>query len=162
MTDAIVPSSQTSLVKYSDVLSHPDVSRLVNSASMHVYFQLAVKIVVTVIALSLFFIGFRHISEDIRNEQQKLLEDEHIETQKCKTQWDENRCDQPPIPPALVNFCKQQEDCMHYQPTAVPKSRIAARYIASLLNELVSELSVKTLGVLAVIFAVAIWIPKFN
>ena len=126
----------------------------------HIYFQLFMKIVMFLLALYLLFIVFNGISKDVEKEVERNLEQEKIDAENCRIEYFRNFCDKNDTVPALEAKCRDWEICMNAPVRGIGKSKIAVKYFAQLLNELINPLSPKTLILFIVIVWLFIFIPK--
>jgi len=139
--------------------SKRQVSRLVRDASMHVYFHLGVKCTVFALCCVLGVVGIASAMGDIRIEKDKLVAVQLTEIQKCADEFFSNKCEDNDRP-GLLDFCAERRECMEKDPDGVPTLKIVARYSATVINEFVNLLSPKTIGAVAIVAAVAMWIPR--
>lgn len=144
------------------VLESKDVKTLVDAATKHMYYQLIVKIILSIIELFLFFVVINSISSDISQEISKSFEIESIERAKCQKDYEDNFCYQDDLPLAMKGFCESWKVCSETAPSGVGKTKAAVRVIAQLINELVNPLSPKAIVVFAMIIIAWMMITKGN
>lgn len=67
------------------------------------------------------------------------------EIAQCSTTYVANRCSPETRIPLMEATCRQLEDCMNQDPSAVGRARVAAETFAQVANSFVEEISWKTL-----------------
>ena len=141
-------------------LDNHDVKNLVSAATKHMYFQLFVKILLTMIELFLFFVVIISVKSDIQNEILKNKEQGSIERAKCKKDYEDNFCYQNDLPLAMKGFCESWKVCSETAPSEIGKTKAAARVIAQLINELVNPLSPKAITMFVMIIIAWMMLSK--
>jgi hypothetical protein len=135
---------------------------MIRNASMHLYFHLAVKIIVSFLVMVIALRWFRNIAGDIEHMRQVYLDLEKAEVQKCREDYFENQCDHEKILPALEGFCKDRKNCMEKEIRGKPASMVAVEYFTKLLNEMIEPLSGKVLVVLAVGLGIVLYFRQLG
>ncbi|OHT09510.1 hypothetical protein TRFO_21556 [Tritrichomonas foetus] len=151
----LVPKQQenNNEVQIHNPFSNQDMKDVIKAASVHIYFQLFIKVLITLVGLFLFIVILRSISNDIEREIQKNIQSENIEREKCKKEYDDNLCARENVPPALRGSCDAWRICMNTAPSGIGRTRAAARFCAQLINELVNPLSPKAIVLMALAVA---------
>lgn len=135
---------------------------VIDASVKHIYYQLFIKVVLSLIELFLFIVVIRSISSDISEEIKKNHEKESAERLKCKQDYEANFCDQKELPLALKGLCESWKVCSETAPSGVAKTKAAARVLAQIINELVDPLSPKAITVFVMIIIAWIIITKGN
>ncbi|KAK8888396.1 hypothetical protein M9Y10_039466 [Tritrichomonas musculus] len=129
-------------------------------SQFNLYFELIAKIIFLVIAIYLIFLVFNSISNDvlleIKNQNEQYLS--YIE--ESKKAYEDNQCKYHKFE-ALEAECKRLETIINKPPPEIGKSKVAVRYFATLINELINPLSPKTVILFVLIIVLIVWIPKF-
>ena len=125
------------------------------------YFNLISKSVFLLLAIFLIFIVFKSISDDVWSEIGNQENEYSSYIERCKREYAENKCDDVNFYPHLHERCLELKSIINKPPPKILKSKIAVRYFATLLNELINPLSPKTVILFALIVVFVVWIPKF-
>lgn len=73
---------------------------------------------------------------------------------QCQTEYYENKCDSNDRP-ALVEFCREKHICMNQVPLqSAITLRALSKQIATLINTFTESLTLKSIAVIAMVFAV--------
>jgi hypothetical protein len=112
--------------------------------------------------LFLFFLSIIWtIIHDINTEYRKTITENQNLIAQCEKEYKVNKCGQTSrIPPALVKYCEDREDCPHQHPFDVTKSAVAARYLGQLVDEFVGSLSVRTIVTILAIVGATFWLMR--
>lgn len=154
---AIVPKREGSILSRS--MTPEDMKKIVNGASLHLYFHLGVKIAVSVLCCLLILFGVKTAFDDIRAERNKIIATQAAEIRRCRQDYIENKCEKNNRA-ALVDYCQERKECMERDPEGIPTLKIFARYSATLLNEFMNILSPQTIAVIALVAVVVMFWQK--
>lgn len=131
-----------------------------NGNKFNLSINLATKIIFIIFIIYLIIIVLKSISNDVAMEVERQNELDMKKIKQYEEEYIENKCSENKYP-KLQEKCKLLKERIDAPRQGVGKSRIAVRYFANLLNELINPLSPKTVILFSLIVIFVVWFPKF-